>query len=441
MLGCDFLFVGAINREAQCIIFEAAQKWKDMPIYVGCSGNFTIERVLNAAGCENIVSNDVSLYSCCIGNFLAGRKTDISIKDDRYLWLYDFMDTEVDKIATLLICSEMLKYDGKSQFFYQRMYQQYEKNFADLHKKTVEKTKEPLENIRIREFIAGDVLDFMSDAEKEGVFIAYPPTYKSGYEKLYEKIDSVFSWQNPEYEIFDGEREEELLEVIRAKDKWLYVTDKILPENEENVVAKTKTGIRSKPVYYYSNDGQKKRITKMRQKTECIKTPRFGEDDEISEKSVLSVERISQYKMNTLRSQYLSVGIMPANAMANFCVLLDGKIIGAIAFSSGKYSRSKSEAYMMTDLAIRPTKYKKLSKLILAAAVSEEVQEMLQRCLKMRVTDIVTTAFTEKSVSMKYRGLFKLDSRKEGRLNYSSKAGVWTLQEGLEWWIKKHSKK
>ena len=96
----------------------------------------------------------------------------------------------------------------------------------------------------------------------------------------------------------------------------------------------------------------------------------------------------------------------------------------------------------MTDFAIRPLKYRRMSKLILAVVLSKEVKLMIEQMINQRVRVITTTAFTDKPVSMKYRGIFELASRKEDppRLNYNGEAGKWTMREGFEWWIKKHSK-
>lgn len=44
------MFQGTIPQAARDIIFEAAQHWGADRIAVACSGNFTIERVLYAAG-------------------------------------------------------------------------------------------------------------------------------------------------------------------------------------------------------------------------------------------------------------------------------------------------------------------------------------------------------------------------------------------------------
>ena len=91
------------------------------------------------------------------------------------------------------------------------------------------------------------------------------------------------------------------------------------------------------------------------------------------------------------------------------------------------------DLYMMTDLAVTAP-IPRLSKLVLAAALSTEIQTLLEQRYCRRVETIGTTAFTDKSVSMKYRGLFDLRSRKEGQLNYLARAGRWSLEEALAWW-------
>ena len=42
---------------------------------------------------------------------------------------------------------------------------------------------------------------------------------------------------------------------------------------------------------------------------------------------------------------------------------------------------------------------------------------------------------------MKYRGLFDVHSRSEGKVNYLGAAGRWSLKEGYQWWQTKHASK
>jgi hypothetical protein len=44
------MFIGAINQDLRYVIAALSAAWRDLPIYVGCSGNFTIERLLARQG-------------------------------------------------------------------------------------------------------------------------------------------------------------------------------------------------------------------------------------------------------------------------------------------------------------------------------------------------------------------------------------------------------
>jgi hypothetical protein len=434
------MFIGAINQDVRAILYEMAENWRDKEIYVGCSGNFTVERVLFKAGVKNIHSNDVSLYSCCLGRYLTREKMNVDISDPEYEWLDQYMKNELDRIATLLLCSEMFKYADRQERYFKRMWQAYTENFAKLHEQTKERVAKALDGVRIKSFYAGDVVDFVRHAPDDAVIISFPPTYKSGYERMYKKIDEVFTWERPDYEIFDDNRFPEFISNLQKKHAWVTLRDKRIAELESYLRAITQNGMRSKPVYVYAQEGHAK-LTMPRQKIEPLKAPRFAESDEITPDSVLTVSVITQGQMNLLRSEYLSPNIIPAPAMINIAVIVDGKVIGAIAFSDARYTVASTYTYMMSDFAVRPTKYRRLSKLVLAAALSKEIKAYLEQVFSKRIDTIITTAFTEKAVSMKYRGLFDLYNRKEGMLNYTAEAGRWNLGEGLKWWLEKHSHK
>ena len=69
--------------------------------------------------------------------------------------------------------------------------------------------------------------------------------------------------------------------------------------------------------------------------------------------------------------------------------------------------------YLLSDFPVAPTDYKHLAKLVLYAALSSEGKLLAERATNHRVRTMITTAFTNKPVSMKYRGLFNLLARKE----------------------------
>ena len=64
------MFIGSINRYMRAVLQTAAAGWKGLPVFVACSGNFTVERILAQCGVGAIHSNDVSIYSCAPGRQL-----------------------------------------------------------------------------------------------------------------------------------------------------------------------------------------------------------------------------------------------------------------------------------------------------------------------------------------------------------------------------------
>lgn len=430
------MFVGSINQDLRCLVSETTRYWDLENIYVGCSGNFTIERILKGRDFK-LHGNDVSLYTSAIGNYLAGNPMELSIKAEEMKWLEPFMKDGIDRISTLLLCTTMLDGYHRTEPYFTRKREAYHNQWERLHLETCEKVAKGLDGMNVVEYWGGDVVEWAVNSPKDQAFISFPPTYKGGYERLYKAFEEVFEWQEPEYEMFDKDRLAVMIDAVKEKKEWMMARDEPIPGLEGYEVGTVQTSLRSKPVTVYASKSHK-RITMPHQKTEVLKVKRANENTEFSKDSKVVLMKITQAQMNTLRSLYLNPGIAPASAAVNYAVIVDDHLIGAMGLSKSQFS--VGEGYVMSDFVIRPVKYKRLSKLILACVLSKEVKALLEQALNGRVNALSTTAFTDKPISMKYRGLLEVHSRKEGRVNYTAPAGKWTLQEGFEWWWKKHSK-
>jgi len=174
------MFIGSINQDLRAILNEMSENWKGKEIYVGCSGNFTVERILSKAGISQIHGNDVSLYSCAIGYHLTGQMLKVKIADPEYAWLEPYIQTGPELISTLLLCSEIFNYAGRSEPYHRRMYQAYMNRFKELQAQTTERVLKALEGVQLKSFYDGDVLNFMGAAPDDCVAISFPPTYCLG---------------------------------------------------------------------------------------------------------------------------------------------------------------------------------------------------------------------------------------------------------------------
>lgn len=436
------MFIGSINRYMRAVVEAAALRpgsgqahgWRGLPVYVACSGNFTVERIIARCGVGAIHSNDVSIYSCALGWCLRGEGKAYTVKQPEFAWLAEFLAPGLPTVATLLLAGEMLK-AGKDSAYAQRMRAEYRRRWPELHAKTVERVKKALAGLEIASFHAGDCRDFLRTADRDGVCISFPPTYKGGYESLYKKLDALFDWPKPSYQLFSPEDFEEFSRQVRSFRHWMISSDVAQPALQEFHVATVQASLRSKPVFMYS-DSAPARYAAARQN--IGRNPWAPRTDEVVEP--VQVVQIDARTMNAIRSMYLAQHITVCDAPRNYAVLSGGKLVGAFAFA---YPRGVGglacDMYLLSDFAVRPSPHKRLSKLILACVVSREVKADLEHWLCQRIKTIGTTAFTDRPVSMKYRGLFDVHSRGEGKVNYIGPAGRWSLKEGYQWWKASHS--
>jgi hypothetical protein len=127
-----------------------------------------------------------------------------------------------------------------------------------------------------------------------------------------------------------------------------------------------------------------------------------------------------------------------------FAVLVDQVAVGFIEFQQSQ--TGLDSVYMMADFAVPGTSYKRLSKLMVMLAISDQTRKLLERLRQLRTKELMTTAFTDRPVSMKYRGVLDLLKRgqtEDGQkfINYGAKFNDLTWQETLQEWLIKHGSK
>ncbi|MGH9249343.1 MAG: hypothetical protein ACRD0W_07495, partial [Acidimicrobiales bacterium] len=227
-----------------------------------------------------------------------------------------------------------------------------------------------------------------------------------------------------------------LLEKISDRPFWIVAANRAVPALAEHRLGVVQVTNRSAPHHMYGTLGHS-RIVQPRQTITPVTSPRLMPGEQIGDR--LGFASLSEGQFNALRSQYLNPRIAPSHADLPLGVTCDGKLIGVVAFRRSPFERS--EAYLMSDFPVAPTSYQRLSKLVLLAALSREGQLLMQRYSSHRITHLTTTAFSDRPVSMKYRGIFHLDKRADSTdpafrymLNYSARMGERTLADALPLW-------
>lgn len=426
------MFVGAINQDLRAIIAGLSSAWRDRPVYVGCSGAFTIERILHSLSVKELHGNDVSLFSSAIGAHLSGNPFRLVLRDERLAFLAPYLSPGLPAISTLLLCTTMLDFFDRDHPYHHRMWNAHVRRFPNLHADTLAKITKAVEGVRLQSYFCGDVVEFMDKVPSDAVALSFPPTYSAGYERLYRKLQAAFDWDEPSYELFNEARFSTLIERMTAREHWVISRDAEIPSLAAHQVASVQTGMRSKPVFVYANQSSST-LTLPRQRTDPVPYDRLTAFPSLP----ISIVKLSGAQLNTLRSEYLNPDITPGAAHACFGLLADRKLFGAFAVSRPQLGGGWRDVYLLSDFPVQAP-VPRLSKLVLAAILSKEVQSILEQTYACRVRLVGTTAFTKKPVSMKYRSILRLHSRKEGSLNYVGEAGRWSLADGFAWWAKNH---
>ncbi|GAA3027424.1 hypothetical protein [Streptosporangium longisporum] len=444
------MFHGSIPSAMRSIVYEHAGTWPDQDIYVGCSGNFTLERVLHSRFGSNraVHGNDIQAYSCALGWWLSGRPLPFTLReehDEDLGWLRPYLDDPTDILATLMLGTRFLQWVGKEGAYYRRMIAATQDQWPRMHEKTVSKLNAL--SLRLGSFYAGDVRDYLSTVvPPDAPVVMFPPFYAKDYQAQFASIDTTFDWPAPDFGELDEAGKEQIIAQVRDRPHWMLGLHIERPELRPHLAGVVQTANRGLPIYVYAASGPR-RIVRPRQLTAPIPMPKIGPDDELGDRMALHVLTGGQFA--AIRSQFMSKSIKPGTPLLACGVSVDGLIVGAFAFLPPKFD--PEDAYLMSDFPVSWTRYRRLAKLIVMAACTSEAQLLLQRSLSRRITGWTTTAFTDRPNSAKYgRGIpgVKLQKRTEPgadgihryQLQYGGAMGERTLSEALDLWKRKHGK-
>ena len=438
------MFVGAINAAVRQFLGNCALDFSGAKVIVGCSGNFTMETVLTHCGAPaEIHSNDVSLYTCMAGRWLTGEPVDFTVKDADYLWLQKYT-TPIERVAAILVLLDMLEHDKRDTQHRRRMWQNFRQAFDLLVLGTIEKLEKV--QVRVTSFYAGDVMEHFKrfEDDPEAIFAAFCPTYSGGYERLYKRLDAVIGWDPPTYSLLDDDARANLLTWMRER-KFLWYDDR---QHLDMVpVMRQQGSLRARPVYLYSNTIGKTAFLRGNAPKPLPKYKLAGESFQITPESTIRLVRIKTGEIASYKDAFLAKNIMFGSGMWGFAVQIDGKVVGFIEYSPENSLRGglPDSVYLFADFSVPGTRYTRLSKLIVMLTVAGETRRLLECARQIRQRKLITTAFTERAVSMKYRGVLTLTKRgedKDGKkfLQYEGVFNDLSWQQTLEKWRGAHGK-
>lgn len=436
-------FVGAIPHAVRKFFGNNAHIFNGRKIIDGCCGNFTTEQIISTYSKDYYLqANDIALYSSVLGNCLLGRDMMLEPIDEELFFLKDHMKSIDDKATIILMFSSLIKHYQQDTEFRKRMWKHYKDNFIEYFNQNKSLLLGWKEKIRIHEYTTIDVFDLFKDPPlKDAILLGFLPTYQGGYEKLYNRLHKAFRWESPKYEMLTNERREEAIHNM-AQQEYVLFTDSPRQDMGDPVMIAQKIQFHS--IFIYSNLEFRRAITRWRIGSNKKYFDLLKDEDEIDQSAQISIAPIDSVTMNYYRDLYLgkTVGI-PSIAETALAILVDSKIIGFVGFNR-IFDRAKDwrRINLLCDFVVPSTKYNRLAKLLLLVIKSDEMKRYLEEKHLQEFNYCLTSVFTDKPVSMKYRPLFELIERKQSppRLKYKGQLGTIKLCEVISTWIKKYQK-
>jgi hypothetical protein len=465
------MFVGALNQKALAWLAQQRECFAGRQVVVGCSGSFSTELMLLQKGVATagIHGNDVSLYSYVLGEFLCGRRAEVAPRADAPAWLHeawksaagasgvggeDSADANAEAlalavpVAVMHILLDMLPFQKQRNPHQRRMWDGYARNLGALVMETAGRAVEMAGALpqRMTSFTLGDVFEhFQAHDTEDAIFVCYAPTYTGGYEKMYGALHALFEWTPPSYNLLDEKGRDALLAWCRDGRRYVWYDDRKL-EGESPVLLQERGEMRT--VYLYSNLIDHPGYFGPYTKRSGLALPLANEKTTLKENDRVELLPMKTSDLADYKDQFLSKEIDHSPGTWAFAVVVGGGdgdhvVVGFMEFARSKFGGN--DIYVNSDFAVPGTQYARLSKLIVMLMRSANVRKWLERRLMNRVGALYTTAFTQRPVSMKYRGVFELVKRGEkpdGRkyLNYEGKFVEQNLQEVYGEWYRKHGK-
>jgi len=430
------MFTGSVPQDARLIIYDEIKHIdKSENIFVGCSGNFTIDKIASNVGFK-VHSNDVSLYSLAIADIVLNKSSKVTVKDSVLKEVFDTWENNKYKLLIeIMFVMNICKFSGAKNDYQKQMFNSYMEKNGQFYERTLKKfnTKEMF-NFKIESFFYGDFKEHIKRAD--GIVFLFAPTYTGGYEKLYKAIDETFDYEKPTYEIFDSSKAGAYYEDVMKNKRAMIYSDRIFPECEHRITNKIDMGMGKKDIYIYSTLSDKKRYLTQKSKILAKTYDLISADYVFTSETKIDIRICKTELINHYKHFFMSAKVNYSEG-GDFGLIFfaDGKAFGFCSFS--KFLSNLEKIFMQSDF-VATSKQKKLSKLLIMLLKSVEVKNIITQNLKHSYKKIKTSVFTDKPVSMKYRGAFKLEQRieKEKKLIYEAEFTKEKIMEIYPQWLK-----
>lgn len=433
------MFTGTTPPEVKLLLQDLMRGVKGKDVFIGCSGNYTTDKIMSAMG-YTVHSNDVSLYSKLIADLLLDTSTEVECINPELKNVFDtWEETKYKKLVQVMFALKVAQFHQRKNDYQEEMFNAFIEQSKIYYDNTIKKLEKGALDFSIQSFYYGDFLDFLKMKRGKGVGISFPPTYKGGYEKLFSYVEESFKYEHASYNIFDPKEGGAVFKELLDNDENIIYSDRYFNILEGYLVGKIRLGSNKNPLFAYSSLQTNNHYYIERDK--CVKPSHIHilpVDYQFTTDTVITVRQCAVNDVNYYKAFYMANKVnYTTGGDFGLVFMADGMAFGFTSFS--KQLSTLSQIFMQSDFVVN-SETQRLSKLLIMLVKSHDVRRLIARKMYNYYDGVKTTVYTTSPVSMKYRGVFNLERRDEGKLIYSSIFTEKSLNELYALWIRKYKK-
>lgn len=433
------MFTGTTPPEVKLLLQDLMRGVKGKDVFIGCSGNYTTDKIMSAMG-YTVHSNDVSLYSKLIADLLLDTSTEVECINPELKNVFDtWEETKYKKLVQVMFALKVAQFYQRKNDYQEEMFNAFIEQSKIYYDNTIKKLEKGALDFYIQSFYYGDFLDFLKMKRGKGVGISFPPTYKGGYEKLFSYVEESFKYEHASYNIFDPKEGGAVFKELLDNDENIIYSDRYFNILEGYLVGKIRLGSNKNPLFAYSSLQTNNHYYIERDK--CVKPSHIHilpVDYQFTTDTVITVRQCAVNDVNYYKAFYMANKVnYTTGGDFGLVFMADGMAFGFTSFS--KQFSTLSKIFMQSDFVVN-SETQRLSKLLIMLVKSHDVRRLIARKMYNYYDGVKTTVYTTSPVSMKYRGVFNLERRDEGKLIYSSIFTEKSLNELYALWIRKYKK-
>lgn len=429
-------FTGTTPQEVRILLHDLMKNVEQKSVYVGCSGNFTTDKLMASMGFD-VHSNDVSLYSKLIADIILNEDTELEVINPDLKLIFDkWDDSRYKKLIQVMFAMRLSGFQERKNEYQQAMYNAFVSQSVDYYNNTIEKLQKGSLDFKIKSFSFCDFYEFLKDKKGKGVGVSFPPTYKGGYEKIFSYVEKSFNYERAKYNLFDPSKAGEVFEDLLSTDENIIYSDREWEHLSDLVIGKINLGPGKHPVFIYSSvDKHKNYYLQKKKETKPSNIQVLPIDYQFTRKTKITADICSVNDINYFKAFYMATKVNYTTG-GDFGIVFfaDGKAFGFTSFS--KMLSTMELIFMQSDFVVN-SNTPRLSKLLIMLMKSKEVRKLIARKMANYYEGVKTTVYSDKPISMKYRGVFELDRRDKGKLMYVGKFTDMGIKQIYQTWIDK----